>query len=48
LSVALVRNKKADILMKGMVETTTLLKAILDKEIGLRTDRILSHIYYGN
>jgi len=45
LSVALVRNKKADILMKGMVGTAILLQAILDKEIGLRTDRILSHIY---
>lgn len=45
LSVALVRNKKADILMKGMVDTAILLQAILDKEIGLRTDRILSHIY---
>lgn len=45
LSVALVRNKKADILMKGMVDTAILLKAVLDKEIGLRTDRILSHIY---
>lgn len=44
-AVELVRNKKASILMKGMIETAILLKAILDKEIGLRTDRILSHVY---
>jgi len=44
-NVELVRNKKASILMKGMIGTARLLKAILDKEIGLRTDRILSHVY---
>ncbi len=44
-AVELVRNKKAAILMKGMIGTARLLKAILDKEIGLRTDRILSHVY---
>ncbi|HAJ31795.1 MAG TPA: phosphate butyryltransferase [Candidatus Atribacteria bacterium] len=44
-AVELVRNKKASILMKGMIETARLLKAILDKEIGLRTNRMLSHVY---
>jgi len=44
-AVELVRNKKASILMKGMIGTARLLKAILDKEIGLRTDRMLSHVY---
>lgn len=44
-AVELVRNKKAAILMKGMIGTARLLKAILDKEIGLRTDRMLSHVY---
>jgi len=44
-AVELVRNKKASILMKGMIGTARILKAILDKEIGLRTDRMLSHIY---
>ncbi len=44
-AVELVRNKKASILMKGMIGTARILKAILDKEIGLRTDRILSHVY---
>jgi len=44
-AVELVRNKKASILMKGMVGTARILKAILDKEIGLRTNRMLSHVY---
>jgi len=44
-AVELVRNKKASILMKGMMGTARILKAILDKEIGLRTNRMLSHVY---
>ena len=44
-AVELVRNKKVSILMKGMVGTARILKAILDKEIGLRTNRMLSHVY---
>ncbi len=44
-AVELVRNKKASILMKGMMGTARLLKAVLDKEIGLRTNRLLSHVY---
>ena len=44
-AVELVRNKKASMLMKGMVGTARLLKAILDKEIGLRTNKMLSHVY---
>lgn len=44
-AVQLVREKKADILMKGMVKTTTYMKAILDKEDGLLpADGLLSHI----
>ena len=44
-AVELVRNKKASILMKGMIGTARILKAILNKEIGLRTNRMLSHVY---
>ncbi len=44
-AVELVRNKKASILMKGMMGTARILKAILDKDIGLRTNRMLSHAY---
>ena len=34
-AVRLVRDKKADILMKGLVSTGILIKAMLDKENGL-------------
>ena len=44
-AVKLVRDRKASILMKGMMGTARLLKAILDKEIGLRSDRLISHVY---
>jgi len=44
-AVKLVRNKRASILMKGMMGTARLLKAVLDREIGLRTNRLLSHAY---
>jgi phosphate butyryltransferase len=44
-AVKLVREKKADLLMKGMLGTARILKAVLDKEIGLRTQRLLSHAY---
>ncbi len=42
-AVSLVSSGKADILMKGLVDTAIILKAVLDKEIGLRTGNILSH-----
>jgi phosphate butyryltransferase len=35
---------EADVLMKGLVPTATLLKAVLNKEFGLRTGNVLSHI----
>ena len=40
----LVSSKKADILMKGLVDTATILKQVLDSEIGLRTDKVISHV----
>ncbi len=42
-SVRHIREGKADILMKGLVSTAPLLKAILDKEKGLRKAATLSH-----
>jgi phosphate butyryltransferase len=42
-AVSLVRSGMADIVMKGMVPTATLLKAVLNKEIGLRKRETLSH-----
>lgn len=43
-SVQLVSSNQADFLMKGLIDTSILLKAVLDKEIGLRTDSLLSHV----
>jgi len=43
MSVRMVNGKKADVLMKGMVGTSTLLKCVLNKEWGLRTGNLLSH-----
>lgn len=40
----LIRDGEAEILMKGMVSTGQLLKAVLDKEHGLRKGSILSHV----
>jgi len=42
-AVSLVREGKADILMKGLIQTADFLRAILDKEHGVRGKGILSH-----
>lgn len=43
-SVELVRNGKGDFLMKGLLQTADIMRAVLDKEIGLRTDNLISHV----
>ncbi len=43
-AVKLVRDKQADVVMKGIVDTSIILKAVLDKEIGLRESPVLSHV----
>ncbi len=43
-SVELVSTGKADMVMKGLVDTSIILKAVLNKEIGLRTGNVLSHV----
>jgi phosphate butyryltransferase len=43
-AVGLVSSGEATILMKGLLKTSIFQKAILDKERGLRTGRILSHV----
>ena len=43
-AVELVNNGKADILLKGLLETKTFLKSVLNKEVGLRTGKMLSHV----
>lgn len=46
IAVSLIRDGKADVLMKGMVSTGPLLKAVLDKENGLRKGGTLSHVAF--
>ncbi|MBE0676693.1 MAG: bifunctional enoyl-CoA hydratase/phosphate acetyltransferase [Bacteroidales bacterium] len=43
VAVRMVSSNKADVLMKGKVGTSTLLKCVLNKEWGLRTGKLLSH-----
>ena len=43
-AVKLVSTKKADFVMKGILDTSILLKSVLYKEYGLRTDSLLSHV----
>ena len=42
-AVRMVSNRQADILMKGMIGSSILLKGVLNKEWGLRTGHLLSH-----
>jgi len=42
-AVSLIRERKADILMKGMVPTAIFLKAVLDKDYGIKKRETLSH-----
>ena len=42
-AVELVSCGRANMLMKGLVDTATFLRAVLDKEVGLRTGKLISH-----
>ncbi len=43
-AVEIVSSGKADMVMKGLIDTANFLRAVLNKEIGLRTGKIMSHI----
>jgi phosphate butyryltransferase len=43
-AIGLVREGKADLLMKGKVTTANLIRCVLDKEQGLRAGRLLSQV----
>lgn len=43
-AVKLVHDGKADMYMKGLLDSKTFLKSVLDKEVGLRTGAPLSHV----
>ena len=44
LAVKLVHDNKADMYMKGLIDTNSFLKSVLNKEVGLRTGKPLSHV----
>jgi phosphate butyryltransferase len=44
IAVKYVKENKAQLLMKGFVSTASLLKAVLDKEKGLKKSTVLSHV----
>ncbi len=43
-AVNLVHEGRADMYMKGLIDTKGFLKSVLDKEVGLRTGKPLSHV----
>ena len=43
-AVAMARNGEIDFIMKGKIQTADLLRAVVDKEKGLRTGKVMSHI----
>lgn len=45
-AVALARGNEVAALMKGQVHTDTLMRAVVDRENGLRAGRRMSHIFY--
>jgi len=46
IAVRMVHDGEADVLMKGKVSTPVLLHGVLNKEWGLRTGRLLSHLAF--
>ena len=44
IAVKLVSSKEADFVMKGLLDTSVILKEVLNKDYGLRTDSLLSHV----
>lgn len=43
-AVELIHQNKADFIMKGKIQTADLLKAVVNKEKGLRTGSVMSHV----
>ncbi len=44
-AIGIVKDRKADIIMKGGVDTSTMMKALLREGTGIRTGRLLSDIF---
>jgi len=45
MAVELVKRGKAEVLMKGYLHTDEMLRAVLNQQTGLRTDRLLTHVF---
>lgn len=43
-AIELVSSGVADMVMKGLVDTATFLRSVLNKEVGLRTGNLMSHV----
>ncbi|MBQ6819863.1 MAG: phosphate butyryltransferase [Clostridium sp.] len=43
-AVRLVSVGRADMVMKGLIDTATFLRSVLNKEVGLRTGNLMSHV----
>ena len=43
-AIQLVSSGEADMVMKGLVDTATFLRSVLNKEVGLRTGKLMSHV----
>lgn len=41
--IAIIKEGKADFIQKGILQTSTLLKGVVNKETGIRTDKAISH-----
>lgn len=44
VATELVSSGKSDVLMKGLIDTSIIMKQVLDSEIGLRTGNVISHV----
>ncbi|CUO88919.1 phosphate butyryltransferase [Clostridium disporicum] len=43
-AMELVSTGQADMVMKGLIDTATFLRGVLNKEVGLRTGKLMSHV----
>ncbi len=43
-AIEVVSSGKADMVMKGLIDTSSFLRAVLNKEVGLRTGKLMSHV----
>ena len=43
-AIQLVSSGEADMVIKGLIDTATFLRSVLNKEVGLRTGKLMSHV----